>query len=1152
MKKIILSILFIAILVPLHAQQPGDTIKVKAFKYGSTTRDTLINFPPGNLTFDKIIMKYNMRCKNNLISTQANPNQGCGEWDYSCNTFIVDSTRIENDLNQAPSHIISNFTGTNFPATSQPVFDYYNFTQTNVTLNNTISETQYTLSPGSNTLGILKTDQRSGRVQLLFTATELAAAGLTTGNINGLLLKVLNAGGGANFLRVDVQQTTASSLNAATVTTTGFTNVYNRNYTFTNGDNRIQFHTPFAWNGTSNILVDISFTNTNPSNPVVLAGNATSTVMTLYAQNNYALELGSFGHVNLNASMMNAISNEITVAFWVYGNPSFLPANTSIIYGTGNNGTDRNLNIHLPWSNSSMYFDCGYSAGGYDRINKAAVSAEIAGQWNHWAFTKNAANGNMSIYLNGVLWQSGTALTKTISIANLFLGKDNLLQNNYKGKINELTIWNKELSASDIAAWMNKPVDNTHPNYNNLLAYYKMNEGTGLLVTDSKNNLASTGTNVQWTYDRGYDLKRSFSEISQRPTVVFLRGTYNLTTNTLTVKDSVMRNPGVVQQYSITNNASVTPMTHDAVVLVSTYTLNQASPSNIYNGDTGVLTGTQAVSSQSTITISNLPYFKRYPYYNEIMSFVTPYGKGLTMGPNGKSWYYDLTDFAPLLKGPKRLLMTMGGEYQEQMDLDFYFIVGTPPHHVVNFNQLWQGAARYGGIGIASINNDTKFNTQTLTMPQAASFKMRHTITGHGSQGEFGQNGGVITHYFNVNGGPNEFSWNITQLCSDNVVYPQGGTWVYTRQGWCPGQSSLLKEFDITQYVTPGGTVTLDYNCSNPQVSGGDYRYLVASQLVSYGPANRATDAAILDVLAPSDKAAYSRTNPVCGNPIIRIQNTGSVTATSIEIDYWMNNSPVKQTYTFTGSLAFMDTATVVLPINSLWGHGITATGNVFHAEIKSVNASADTYTVNNVYHSPFVMVDILPPSFVIEFKTNNNPFDNAYRIVDETGATVLGGSQLTAANTIYSDSYYMEGCYTLIVEDYGGDGLQWWANTAQGSGYVNIRDANNNLLKSFQSDFGKYFEYSFTTYNPLSVKSNALSNAYRIYPNPSHNAFSIEGDLENSEVKLCDVLGHIVAAPLQRNGKGIVVNTSGLVPGVYYVSISDARGVSVRKVIIN
>src|SRR5205814_208661 len=154
------------------------------------------------------------------------------------------------------------------------------------------------------------------------------------------------------------------------------------------------------------------------------------------------------------------------------------------------------------------------------------------------------------------------------------------------------------------------------------------------------------------------------------------------------------------------------------------------------------LTGTISVTPSGTLIISNLNYFERYPFYNELMSHVTPYGKGLSLTATGKSWYWDVTDFAPQLVGPKRFVMTMGGQYQEQMDVDFYFIVGTPPRTVLDFNQIWQGGARIGGQSIGSIVNQSSFPPVTVpTLAGGKQFKMRSTITGHGAEGEFHQNG---------------------------------------------------------------------------------------------------------------------------------------------------------------------------------------------------------------------------------------------------------------------------------------------------------------------------------------------------------------------------------------------------------------------------
>jgi len=182
-----------------------------------------------------------------------------------------------------------------------------------------------------------------------------------------------------------------------------------------------------------------------------------------------------------------------------------------------------------------------------------------------------------------------------------------------------------------------------------------MAEGNGLNINETKNNLQSTGINLKWTYDRGNNLTRMFNETNIKPNIRFLRGSYSSTTNTVIVKDSVLRFLNVVQQYSISSNASITPITDDIINLVATTNLYQATPLNIYNGDTGLLTGTISVPSTGVINIINLNYYKRYPFYNEIMSFVTPYGKGLNLGATGKTWFFDVSDFAPILKGNKKI-----------------------------------------------------------------------------------------------------------------------------------------------------------------------------------------------------------------------------------------------------------------------------------------------------------------------------------------------------------------------------------------------------------------------------------------------------------------------------------------------------------------
>ena len=65
-----------------------------------------------------------------------------------------------------------------------------------------------------------------------------------------------------------------------------------------------------------------------------------------------------------------------------------------------NANNQREINIHLPWSNGRIYWDAG-GVGGYDRIDQAASANQYEGEWHHWAFTKDVVTETMAIYFNG-------------------------------------------------------------------------------------------------------------------------------------------------------------------------------------------------------------------------------------------------------------------------------------------------------------------------------------------------------------------------------------------------------------------------------------------------------------------------------------------------------------------------------------------------------------------------------------------------------------------------------------------------------------------------------------------------------------------------------------------------------------------------------
>ncbi len=1144
----IYTLLFILISSSLIAQVPGDTIVVNSFNYASLAskfnRDTMVQFPTDpNIKYSKVIMLYNMRCKDGLISPgiAGQTNIGCGEWDYSCNTYLTDSSRVDSLNSTIASHNISDFTGTTYNYVSQPYYNKYQYPQVSTNLVTINSETQSVLGSGTLSLNnILKTNSKAGRSQYLFTAAELLSAGVVAGLIDGILLDVTNAGT-ANFLEVNMKHTTDMVLNAGTPHNVGFTNVFMNMHQFTTGINRLQFANGFLWDGISNVVLDFSFTNSIPSTNVTLSGNNTGSFTGLIAGENNFINTAGSGYANAPASAFANISNQITIAFWSKGNTGVSTTNTSIIEGVSSNNA-RQANIHLPWSNGRVYWDCGNTNGTYDRIDKQAVSTETEGTWQHWAFTKNTTTGVMNIYLNGVLWHTGTGKVAPINITKFLMGIDNNLNNIYRGAIDEMVIFNTELSAATIASWMYKSINSTHPNFANVLAYYPLNEGIGGTTQDASVN-AATATFVNptiWNFVRGNQLNRFFTETMERPNVIFAQGNYTQNNVTTFAYDSLQAIPNFVKTNTVFPNVGT--MKHDSIGVVS----NQywaATYSYVYDAITGAKLDSTAIIPTGSINITQLPYVYRYPSKFELMSFVTPYGINLDLGMQGKTWTFDMTDYLPILQGNKRLTMERGGERQEDMDIKFLFIVGTPTRDVKAITQLWRQPSNCNYNEIISNKYFEPRNVPTLS--NAKYFKTRTMVTGHGQEGEFIPR----QHYINVNGGVEESIWTVEKKCGYNPVYPHGGTWIYDRAGWCPGMATDLHETDITSAVTPGSPVNVDYGM---YTASGTSNYLVSNYLVQYGDYNFSLDEELLDVLAPTNKVEYAREQAICAKPQVRIQNTGSTILTSVDIEYWVNSNAVKSTYQWTGNLLPNQTVDVSLPSGqNLWS-ALTATNNQFNARIVKVNNAVDQYPHNNTYTSQFTITGMLPLQFIVYHKSNLFAAETSYKVIDEAGNIVLNRNGL-ANNTVYRDTLTLPfGCYKLLVEDTDGDGISFWANS-DGAGSLSLRRINGTLIKTFNPDFGGGLTYNFTTEYALKFNELFPDNTANIYPNPTRNSFTIEADnVSKAEVTLYNNFGQKMKCNKTIVGANKVNCTMGNIPsGIYTVSVINKGEVDNYKLVV-
>ncbi|MEO6489696.1 MAG: proprotein convertase P-domain-containing protein [Ferruginibacter sp.] len=196
----------------------------------------------------------------------------------------------------------------------------------------------------------------NGRQQYLVKASELIALGFSAGTISSLGFNVAGAVGDPSTLngyRIQIGNTAATFL-TNTFLTPSFTTVYGpSNYTpVTNSLNTHLFTTPFSWNGTSNIVIDICFSNQVYGTIAYQTfQTGTNFVSTAYYQADNAAGAGACsvssgsktGSVRPNMvftvdELKNAVSNTITMAV----NQS----NTYTFTGSGN------WNIASNWTNN--------------------------------------------------------------------------------------------------------------------------------------------------------------------------------------------------------------------------------------------------------------------------------------------------------------------------------------------------------------------------------------------------------------------------------------------------------------------------------------------------------------------------------------------------------------------------------------------------------------------------------------------------------------------------------------------------------------------------------------------------------------------------------------------------------------------------------
>ena len=370
-------------------------------------------------------------------------------------------------------------------------------------------------------------------------------------------------------------------------------------------------------------------------------------------------------------------------------------------------------------------------------------------------------------------------------------------------------------------------------------------------------------------------------------------------------------------------------------------------------------------------------------------------------------------------------------------------------------------------------------------------------------------------------------------------------------------------EFELTPFVSPGDTVSLDYvinqvPTTDPGQGGGNY--IAAYDLISYSNPNFQNDAAIKDVLNPNNYEYYSKYNPTCSNPRVILKNTGQMPLTSCKIVCWITYGDNIE-FNWTGNLNFLEETVVEIPVtNNSWWTDLDS-NMTFTAYVRDVNGTFgnDEYQINSVKTTKFDAPERIDGAFFIWLTTNNKASENNYRMIDNAGNIIFERNNLTN-QTQYKDTFDLApGCYSIIIEDTDDDGLSFWYSAqveGETAGTMRLRKVGGTYIEFFPGDFGSYHRYDFSVGFELGIDETDLEHKIAIFPNPTNGMTTIEVNgavNEQASIEIYDLMGRKIYSEEMNASQYFAesfIDLSAVNSGTYIVKIITNQRVYTKELI--
>jgi hypothetical protein len=207
---------------------------------------------------------------------------------------------------------------------------------------------------------------------------------------------------------------------------------------------------------------------------------STSIYDTVDARTNALYFDGSSSSASIGGlSNINLLGSSFSIEAWAKRYPD---GSDEFIFSYGvNPATDQLLQFGFRDSSSGNVFTFGFYN---DDLSTPVGYTDTL--WHQWVGVYDYGANKRYIYRDGILVASDSPGGLFEGSNTAYVGFANFGSHGYfKGDIAEVSLWNTALSQSTIQQWMYRSITSSHPNYGNLIGYWKMNQDTGSVVYDS-------------------------------------------------------------------------------------------------------------------------------------------------------------------------------------------------------------------------------------------------------------------------------------------------------------------------------------------------------------------------------------------------------------------------------------------------------------------------------------------------------------------------------------------------------------------------------------------------------------------------------------------------------------------------------------------